>query len=115
MRKLALLLIILFASCEAPKTGVSEADSNTFEKNVETLKNNFIKGYEEGDYDKVVSVFADSIRWYGPGVNAEMLQGIDILKENVSFWMGNFENISSIFSRPILSQITIDAFEFCNL
>ena len=24
----------------------------------------------------------------------EMLQGIDILKENVSFWMGNFENIS---------------------
>ena len=41
MRKLALLLIILFASCEAPTTGVSEADSNTFEKNVETLKNNF--------------------------------------------------------------------------
>ena len=94
MRKLASLLIILIASCEAPTTGVSEADSNTFEKNVETLKNNFIKGYEEGDYDKVVSVFADSIRWYGPGVNAEMLQGIDILKENVSFWMGNFENIS---------------------
>ena len=58
MRKLALLLIILIASCEAPTTGVSEADSNTFEKNVETLKNNFIKGYEEGDYDKVVSVFA---------------------------------------------------------
>ena len=36
MRKLALLLIILFASCEATTTGVSEADSNTFEKNVET-------------------------------------------------------------------------------
>jgi hypothetical protein len=85
MRKLALLLIILFASCEAPTTGVSEADSNTFEKNVETLKNNFIKGYEEGDYDKVVSVFADSIRWYGPGVNAEMLQGIDILKKMFLF------------------------------
>ena len=96
MRKLALLLIILFASCEAPTNGVSEADSNTFEKNVETLKNNFIKGYEEGDYDKVISVFADSIRWVGPGVNSEMLEGIDILKENVSFWMGNFENISSI-------------------
>ena len=94
MRKLAILLIILFASCEAPKSGVSEADSKTFEKNVETLKNDFIKGYEEADYDKVVSVFADSIRWYGPGVNAEMLQGIDILKENVSFWMSNFENIS---------------------
>jgi hypothetical protein len=54
----------------------------------------FVKGYEEGDYDKVVSIFADSIRWYGPGVNAEMLEGIDVIKENVSFWMGNFENIS---------------------
>ena len=94
MRKLALLLMILFASCEAPTNGVSEADSTTFEKNVETLKNNFIKGYEEGDYDRVISVFADSIRWHGPGVNAEMLEGIDILKENVSFWMSNFENIS---------------------
>ena len=94
MRKLALLLMILFASCEAPTNGVSEVDSTTFEKNVETLKNNFIKGYEEGDYDRVISVFADSIRWHGPGVNAEMLEGIDILKENVSFWMSNFENIS---------------------
>ena len=37
MRKLALLLIILIASCEAPTTGVSEADSNTFEKNVEKV------------------------------------------------------------------------------
>ena len=107
MRKLALLLIILIASCEAPTTGVSEADSNTFEKNVETLKNNFIKGYEEGDYDKVVSVFADSIRWYGPGVNAEMLQGIDILKENVSFWMGNFENISFTEGVVFLAQILV--------
>ena len=34
MRRLDLLLIILFASCEAQTTGVSEADSNTFEKNV---------------------------------------------------------------------------------
>ena len=94
MKKIAILLIILFASCEAPSSGVSEADANTFEKNVATLKNDFIKGYEEGDYDKVVSIFADSIQWYGPGVNAEMVKGIDILKENVTFWMENFENIS---------------------
>ena len=94
MKKIAILLIILFASCEAPSSGVSEADANTFEKNVTTLKNDFIKGYEEGNYDKVVSIFADSIQWYGPGVNAEMVKGIDILKENVTFWMENFENIS---------------------
>ena len=39
MKKIAILLIILFASCEAPSsTGVSEADSNTFEKNVTNYK-----------------------------------------------------------------------------
>ena len=52
MKNVVLLLLILFASCEAPKTGVSEEDSNTFEKNVETLKNDFVKGYEEGKVDK---------------------------------------------------------------
>ena len=34
MKKIAILLIILFASCEAPSSGVSEADANTFEKTV---------------------------------------------------------------------------------
>ena len=94
MKKISILLIILFISCEAPSSGVSQNDSDIFEKNVATLKNDFIKGYEEGDYDKVVSIFADSIQWYGPGVNSEMLKGIDILKENVAFWMENFENIT---------------------
>ena len=31
--KFFLILMILFVSCEAPTSGVSEADSNTFEKN----------------------------------------------------------------------------------
>ena len=86
--------MILFISCETPTNGISEVDANTFEENVATLKNQFIKGYEEADYDKVISVFSDSIQWYGPGVNAEMVKGIDVLKENVSFWMENFEDIS---------------------
>ena len=94
MKKISILLMILFISCEAPLNGISEDDINTFEINVATLKNDFIKGYEEGDYDKVVSIFADSIQWHGPGINSEMLKGIDILKENVTFWMENFEDIS---------------------
>ena len=94
MKKISILLMILFISCEAPLNGISEDDINTFEINVATLKNDFIKGYEEGDYDKVVSIFADSIQWYGPGVNSEMLKGIDILKENVTCWTENFEDIS---------------------
>jgi len=94
MKKLFILTMILFISCETPTSGISEVDANTFEENVATLKNQFIKGYEEADYDKVISVFSDSIQWYGPGVNAEMVKGIDVLKENVSFWMENFEDIS---------------------
>ena len=42
MKKIAILLIILFASCEAPSSGVSEADANTFEKNVQTIKDSWI-------------------------------------------------------------------------
>ena len=38
MRKLAILLIILFVSCQAPTSGVSETDSNTFEQNVANYK-----------------------------------------------------------------------------
>ena len=94
MRKLALLLIILFASCEAPTTGVSEADSNTFEKNVQTLKDGFISGYENMDFEKVISIFADSIKYYPSGVDSKMIEGIDLMKENISFYMANFENAS---------------------
>ena len=94
MKKLALLLIILFASCEAPTTGVSEADSNTFEKNVQTLKDGFISGYENMDFEKVISIFADSIKYYPSGVDSKMIEGIDLMKENISFYMANFENAS---------------------
>ena len=57
MKKISILIMILFISCEAPLNGISEDDINTFEINVATLKNDFIKGYEEGDYDKVVSIY----------------------------------------------------------
>ena len=38
MRKLAILLIILFVSCQTPTSVVSETNSNTFEQNVQTIK-----------------------------------------------------------------------------
>ena len=73
MKKLALLLIILFASCEAPTTGVSEADSNTFEKNQAHLKQK--KGLKNkiGNRahlcpldDDMISSTATSSRWIFP-------------------------------------------------
>ena len=86
MRKLLLITIILFVSCEAP--GVSEADSATFEKNVQTIKDTWIAGYMEGDFEKVVSLMSDSIQWNGSTV------GIEVLKESVQFWIENFEDVS---------------------
>ena len=47
MKKLLILYIILFISCETPNAGVSEVDSNTFEQNVQTIKDTWIKGFEE--------------------------------------------------------------------
>ena len=94
MKKLLILFIILYVSCEAPTSGVSETDANTFEKNVKTLKDGFISGYEDMDFDKVISIFADSIKYYPSGVDSKMIQGIDNMKENISFYMANFENAS---------------------
>ena len=94
MRKQALLLIIFLASCEAPNSAVSEADSKIFEKNVQTLKDGFISGYENMDFEKVISIFADSIKYYPAGVDSQMIEGIDLMKENISFYMANFENAS---------------------
>ena len=47
MRKLAILLIILFVSCQAQLQVLSETDSNTFEQNVQTIKDTWIQGFEE--------------------------------------------------------------------
>ncbi|MEK9756170.1 MAG: nuclear transport factor 2 family protein [Bacteroidota bacterium] len=94
MKKIAIIIFVLLVSCETTSNSETYIDSSTFDKNVQTLKNNFVQGYIEEDFDKVISIFADSIKWYGPGVNSEMVEGIDILKENVTFWMDNFEDIS---------------------
>ena len=87
MKKLALLLIIFFASCETPTTGVSEADSQTFEKNVQTIKDTWIQGYEQENFDQAVSFMADSIQWHAPAGGAV---GIESLKRSVQYWMDNF-------------------------
>ena len=91
MKKIYLTLLVLIMSCDS---SVNNLDSNTFEKNVQTLKDGFIAGYEEMDFDKVISIFADSIKYYPSGVDSKMIDGIDQMKENISFYMANFENAS---------------------
>ena len=65
MKKLILLtLALIVASCQSSNT-VSEEDSQTFEKNVQTIKDTWIQGYEQENFDQVVSLMADSIQWNG--------------------------------------------------
>jgi len=91
MRKLAILLIILFVSCQAPTSGVSETDSNTFEQNVQTIKDTWIQGFEEENLEKAISFMADSIKWTGPNGNTV---GMESLKESIQYWMETFDEMT---------------------
>jgi len=91
MKKLILLtLALIVASCQSSNT-VSEEDSQTFEKNVQTIKDTWIQGYEQENFDQVVSLMADSIQWNGPNGGTV---GIESLKMAVQYWMDNFEDMS---------------------
>ena len=91
MRKLAILLIILFVSCQAPTPGVSETDSNTFEQNVQTIKDTWIQGFEEENLEKAISFMADSIKWTGPNGNTV---GMESLKQSIQYWMETFDEMT---------------------
>lgn len=91
MRKLSILLIILFVSCQAPTSGVSETDSNTFEQNVQTIKDTWIQGFEEENLEKAISFMADSIKWTGP--NGDTV-GMESLKQSIQYWMETFDEMS---------------------
>ena len=91
MRKLAILLMILFVSCQAPTSGVSETDSNTFEQNVQTIKDAWIQGFEEENLEKAISFMADSIKWTGPNGNTV---GMESLKQSIQYWMETFDEMS---------------------
>ena len=91
MKKIILLTIaILIVACQSTNT-VSEEDSQIFEKNVQTIKDSWVKGYEEANSEKVVSFMADSIQWNGPSGTTV---GIESLKKSVQYWMENFEDMS---------------------
>ena len=91
MRKLAILLIILFVSCQTPTSLVSETNSNTFEQNVQTIKDTWILGFEEENLEKAISFMADSIKWTGPNGNTV---GMESLKQSIQYWMETFDEMT---------------------
>jgi len=91
MKKIIILTIgTLLISCQSSNT-VSEEDSKIFEKNVQTIKDSWVTGYEKGNAEQVVSFMADSIQWNGPNGSTV---GIESLKESIQYWMENFEDMS---------------------
>ena len=67
MKKLILLLGIVILSCnpQTEKADDSAANQAKFEQAVATWKI-FPEGIADRDLDKVMSIFADSLKWYGP-------------------------------------------------
>ena len=91
MKKIIILTIgTLLISCQSSNT-VSEEDSKIFEKNVQTIKDSWVTGYETGNAEQVVSFMADSIQWNGPNGSTV---GSESLKESIQYWMENFEDMS---------------------
>ena len=91
MKKILLLTLTMFiVACQSNGT-VSEEDSQIFEKNVQTIKDTWIQGYEQENFDQVVSLMADSIQWNGPNGGTV---GIETLKRAVQYWIDNFEDMS---------------------
>jgi len=91
MKKLILLTVtLLVAACQSSNT-ISEEDSQIFEKNVQTIKDTWIQGFEEENFDKAISFMADSIQWTGPNGSTV---GIESLKQSIQYWMGTFDELT---------------------
>ncbi len=91
MKKILILALTLFiVACQSNST-VSEEDSQIFEKNVQTIKDTWIQGFEEENFDTAISFLADSIQWTGPNGSTV---GIESVKQSVQYWMDTFDQMT---------------------
>lgn len=99
MKKLCayLLLTGLLVGCSNSKesqSGPSVEDTATFNSHIESWKEKVINGFSSEDPEKVMSLFADSLKWNNP----EALMNTNKTKEDltaaVNFYIGSFDNIN---------------------
>jgi hypothetical protein len=88
-----LLSILIFTSCTNSNVGPSEEDVATFNKNVETWKM-AANGFTSKDPEKVMSVFADSLKWNNPEALMKVTKTKADLTAAVNFYINNFDNIT---------------------
>ena len=67
-------------------------DNATFNKNVEAWKN-VVSGFSSEDPEKVMSIFADSLKWNNPEALMNVNKSKEDLTAAVNFYISTFDNI----------------------
>ena len=104
-------MLSLMYNCDN-NTVPSAEDNATFNKNVESWKN-VVSGFSSEEPEKVMSVFADSLKWNNP----EALMNINKSKEDltaaVNFYISTFDNIK--FTEDVYYGGSLYLFYKCNI
>ena len=95
MKNILILLftITAFLRCTNTSVGPSQEDTATFNKNVETWKM-AVSGFNSENPDKVMSIFADTLKWNNPEALMNVTKTKADLTSAVNFYIDNFDNIT---------------------
>ena len=104
------MAVISITACQTttdlPPTPFSSEDKASFDKNVDSFRSLFLKGFELSDVEMQMSFFADSLKWSPPSYNGNNVLGYNDLKEVLTGYNNDFDNIKllegdgSIFGDP---------------
>ena len=93
---LSILMLSLMYNCDNNSVPSAE-DIATFNKNVEAWKD-VVSGFSSEDPEKVMSIFADSLKWNNPealmNVNKLLINGVMI------FYLKNYSTTINQFFMP---------------
>ncbi len=65
MKKLILILSVLFASCESSQVDNSAKNQEIFNRNVQNFKNS-LDAFAAEDIEAFMDIFSDTLKWTGP-------------------------------------------------
>ena len=88
---LSILMLSLIYNCDN-NTIPSAEDNATFNKNVESWKD-VVSGFSSEDPEKVMSIFADSLKWNNPEALMNVNKSKEDLTAAVNFYISTFDNI----------------------
>ena len=90
---LSLFAICFIFSCSNTKNcGPSDSDVATFNQHVQSWKD-AISGFSSEESEKVMSIFADSLKWNNPEALMNVNKSKEDLTAAVNFYINTFDNI----------------------